>query len=179
MDFAPDYHYYTSDMARMWPVDGKFAPWQRELLGFVLAYRNAILPRIRPGVTAKQVQDEAKLAMEPFLPKDAFSKPIYEQAARKLVQSGGGVFSHPVGMVVHDDGEYVGRPLQPGVVFSVDPQLRVPEESLYVRYEDVVVVTPDGVENFTDFLPSALDDIEKAVRGEGILQKFPPVPARP
>ncbi len=179
MDFAPDYRYYTSDIARMWPVGGKFAPWQRELLGFVLAYRNAILARIRPGVTAKQIMEEAKLAMEPVFAKTRFSKPAYEQAARKLVESGGGVFSHPVGMVVHDDGEYVGRPLQPGVVFSVDPQLRVPEESLYVRYEDVVVVTAGGVENFTDFLPSALDEIEKAVRGEGILQKFPPAPARP
>src|SRR6185312_4653691 len=43
MDFAPDCGYYTSDIARMWPINGKFNAWQRELLGFVLAYRNAIL----------------------------------------------------------------------------------------------------------------------------------------
>lgn len=179
MDFAPDYRSYTSDIARMWPVSGKFAPWQRELLGFVLTYRYTILARIRPGVTAKDIMAEAKTAMEPVFEKTHFSKPAYEQAARKLVESGGGVFSHPVGMVVHDDGEYVDKPLQPGVVFSIDPQLRVPEENLYVRYEDVVVVTASGVENFTDFLPSALEDIERSVRGDGILQKFPPQPARP
>ena len=176
MDYAPDYRYYVSDIARMWPVNGKFSAWQRELLGFVLEYRTAILKRIRPGVLAKQVMEEARAAMEPVFARRRFSKPAYEQAARKLVDTGGGVFSHPVGMAVHDDGGYIDGALEPGVVFSIDPQMRVPEEGLYIRYEDVVVVNETGVENFTDFLPSALDDIEKAVRGEGIVQKFSPMP---
>ena len=51
MDYAPEYRYYTSDIGRMWPVNGKFSPWQRELLQFVLDYRNAVMKRIRPGVT--------------------------------------------------------------------------------------------------------------------------------
>jgi Xaa-Pro aminopeptidase len=174
MDYAPDYRYYTSDIARVWPVSGKYGPTQRELLGFVLAYRNAVLTRIRPGVTAKEIQEEAKTAMAPVLAATRFSKPIYEQSARKLVETGGGVFSHPVGLAVHDDGAYADRPLVPGVVFSVDPQMRVPEEGLYLRYEDVVVVTAGGVENFTSFLPSELDAIERAVGGGGIVQKFPP-----
>ena len=177
LDYAPDYRYYVSDVARMWPVNGKFSPVQRELLGFVLEYRNAILKRIRPGLTPAQIREEAKAAMEPVFARTKFSKPIYEQAARRLVETGGGVFSHPVGMAVHDDGEYARGPLQPGHVFSVDPQLRVPEENLYIRYEDVVVVTQDGVENFTEFLPAALEAIEKAMRQEGVLQKFPPRPA--
>ncbi len=174
MDYAPDYRYYVSDVARIWPISGKFSAVQRELLGFVLAYRNAIMTRIRAGVTPKQIMDEAKTAMEPVFAKTHFSKPIYEAAARKLVESGGGVFSHPVGLAVHDDGEYVERPLQPGVVFSVDPQMRVPEENLYLRYEDVVVVTDKGVENFTDFLPSELADLERAVGKGGVVQAFPP-----
>ena len=177
MDYAPDYRYYTSDIARIWPVSGKFSPAQRELLGFVLEYRNAILSRIRPGVLAKAIQEEAKTAMEPVFARWKFSKPVYERAARKLVETGGGVFSHPVGMAVHDDGPYVDAPLAPGVVFSVDPQLRVPEENIYLRYEDVVVVTETGVENFTAFLPTELAALEKSVGGanvKGIVQQFPP-----
>jgi Xaa-Pro aminopeptidase len=49
----------------------------------------------------------------------------------------------------------------------------VPEENLYLRYEDTIVVTKDGNENFTDFLPSELDDLEALVRKKGILQAFP------
>ena len=87
------------------------------------------------------------------------------------------MFSHTVGLAVHDVGRYAGEPLKPGQVFSVDPQLRVPEENLYLRYEDTVVVTETGVENFTDFLPSELDDMERLVQEKGVVQKVPPIPA--
>jgi Xaa-Pro aminopeptidase len=50
----------------------------------------------------------------------------------------------------------------------------VPQENLYIRIEDVVVVTADGVENFTAFLPAELDDLEKLVGQNGIVQRHPP-----
>jgi Xaa-Pro aminopeptidase len=177
LDYAPELGCYASDVTRMWPVGGKFTPWQRELLQFVLDYRNAIMARIRPGVTARQIMDEVKPEMEPLLAADRFSKQIYRAGARKLVETGGGVFSHPVGLAVHDDGRYIDGPLQPGHVFSIDPQLWVPEESLYIRYEDTIAITEDGMENFTDFVPTELDDIERTVSVGGMLQSFPPVPA--
>ena len=131
MDYAPDYRYYVSDIGRVWPVNGKYTAQQRELLQFVLEFHKAVLSRIRPGVTATQIHDEAKKAMEPVFARTKFSKPIYEKAARTLVESGGGVFSHTVGMAVHDVGGYRNGPLKPGQVFSIDPQLRVPRrESL-------------------------------------------------
>jgi Xaa-Pro aminopeptidase len=173
MDYAPEYHYYVSDIGRMWPVNGKYSSWQRELLQFVLDYRNAVMKRIRPGVTPPQIMEEAKTAMEPVFARTRFSKPEYEHAAHTLVHTGGGVFSHPVGLTVHDDGDYQPGPLKPGHVFSIDPQLRVPEENLYIRYEDTVVVTGSGYENFTGFLPAELDDLEKLVReGGGVVQKI-------
>ncbi len=174
LDFAPDYHYYTSDITRMWPVSGKFSPVQRELLGFVLEYRDVVISKVRPGVTTKQILKESATAMEPVFSRWKFSKPIYEKAAHVLVETGGGVLSHPVGLAVHDDGPYSRGPLEVGHVFSIDPQLRVPEENLYIRYEDVVVVTTAGCENFTGFLASKLEDIEKLVGANGILQQFPP-----
>ena len=176
MDYAPDYRYYVSDIGRVWPVNGKYNAWQRELLQFVLEFHKAVLSRIRPGVTAAQIHDEAKQAMEPVFARTKFSKPIYEKAARTLVESGGGVFSHTVGMAVHDVGGYRNGPLKPGQVFSVDPQLWVREENLYLRFEDTVVVTETGVENFTHFLPMELDDMEKLVLEKGVIQKVPPIP---
>jgi Xaa-Pro aminopeptidase len=175
MDYAPDYHYYVGDIGRMWPVSGKYSAVQREILQFVVNYRNVVLERIRPGVSAKQIQEEAKEAMKPVFAETKFSKQIYEAAARQLVESGGGVFSHQVGMSVHDVGSY-RELLKPGHVFSVDPQLWVPEEHLYYRYEDTGVVTEDGFENFTEFLPAELDEIEQLVLKKGIVQQFPPSP---
>ena len=172
MDYAPDYRYYVSDIGRVWPVNGTYAPWQRELLQFMLDYHKAVLSRIRPGVTPAQIQAEARAAMEAVLARTTFSKPVYEAAARRLVETSGGVFSHTVGMAVHDVGSYRDG-LKPGHVFSIDPQLRVPEENLYLRYEDTVVVTETGVENFTDFLPMELEAIEALVQEKGIVQKVP------
>jgi len=173
MDYAPDYHYYVSDIGRMWPVNGEYAPWQRELLQVVLEWRNAVLARIRPGATTDAILGEARAAMGPVLARARFAKPEYERAARKMVETSGGAFSHPVGMSVHDVGGYQQAPLRPGQVFAVDPQLWVPEETLYIRWEDTVVVTDEGVENFTSFVPADLDSIEAVVRQKGILQAAP------
>jgi Xaa-Pro aminopeptidase len=175
MDYSPDYGYYVSDIGRMWPVNGKFEPWQRQLCSLILAYHKAILRRIKPGLTPKAIMEAAAEEMEPLIKKTKFLKPYYETAIRKMVKTGGGVFSHTVGMAVHDVGSYRNEPLVPGLVFAVDPQVRVPEENLYMRIEDTIVVTETGIENFTRFAPSELDEIEKMVRKKGMVQKFPPV----
>jgi len=83
------------------------------LLGFVLQYRNAALQRIRAGVVPREVLDAVRTALTPTLEATRFSKPAYATAARKLLETGGGVFSHPVGLAVHDDGEYQPRTSAP------------------------------------------------------------------
>jgi len=175
MDFAPDYRYYTSDVTRMWPVNGTFAPWQKELFGYVVKYRDVLLKHIRPGVTSDEVMDEAKKEMTQVWNNTKFSKEIYKKAAEGALTFRGHL-SHPVGLTVHDVGNYRKAPLKAGQVFSIDPMIWVPEESLYVRLEDVVVVTESGVENFTDWLPASFDGIEKIMREEGIIQTRPATP---
>jgi Xaa-Pro aminopeptidase len=77
-------------------------------------------------------------------------------------------------MAVHDVGEYRDRPLAVGVVFSVDPMIWIPEERLYVRCEDTVVVTTDGFENLTDAAPLDCDEIETAMKQVGLLDVWDP-----
>jgi Xaa-Pro aminopeptidase len=163
MDFAPDYRYYTSDITRNWPVNGKYTKDQRALSEFILAYRNALLKRIRAGLTADQIMDAAREEMAPLVEKLAVSKEIYREGARGMLAFRGHL-SHPVGMTVHDVGDYRRAPLVAGQVFALDPMLWVHEERLYMRIEDVVAVTADGVENFTSFLPASPDEIEKLMR---------------
>ncbi|MBM3237159.1 aminopeptidase P family protein [Candidatus Poribacteria bacterium] len=174
MDYAPDYSNYTSDIGRMWPVNGKYATWQRELYGFIVEYHKVLLKLIRPGVLASQIMDETALEMKQVLERTTFSKPCYEAAARKTLEFRGHL-SHGVGMEVHDSGNYTLKPLVPGTVFAVDPQMWIPEEQLYIRVEDTVVVTQDGIENLTQPAPLELDDVEKLMKEEGILQKLPPL----
>ena len=174
MDTAPEYAYYTSDIGRMWPVNGRYVPWQRELYGFMVDYHKALLARIRPGVTADQVMDEAAAAMRSRVEAASFPKPDYEAAARRALDFRGHM-SHPVGMAVHDVGNYRPLPLAPGMVFTVDPQLWVPEERLYIRCEDTVAVTAEGIENLTAAAPLDLDEVESIVGRGAAFPALPPL----
>lgn len=173
VDCAPDYHYYTSDIGRMWPINGIYTDIQRQLYGYIVEYHKAFLRLIRPGVTPEQIRDEAALQMKTVVENTSFDKPIYREAAERTL-----VFphhmSHPVGMSVHDVSHYRGKVLKPGVVLTLDPQLIVPEERLYIRVEDTVVITEDGFENFTADAPLELDDVETVMKERGMLQDYPP-----
>jgi Xaa-Pro aminopeptidase len=174
MDLAPDYRYYTSDVTRMWPANGKYTKDQRDLYGFVVEYHKAFMRHIRPGVTPSQILDEVAADMREVFESISFSKEIYRKACEEALAFRGH-FQHPVGMSVHDVGRHKGKPLEVGMVFSIDPMIWVHEEKQYIRMEDVVVVTEDGVENLSANLPIEMDDLERLWQEEGIIQKRPAV----
>ena len=151
MDYAPDYRYYTSDVTRIWPVNGTFNKEQTALYNFIVSYRDALFKYIKPGVTADEVLDNAAADMKAYLVGKKFVKPAH----LKAVQDGlvfRGHFQHPVGMAVHDVGRVRGVPLKPGMIFTIDPMIWIPEERLYIRIEDMALVTEDGVENMSAFV---------------------------
>jgi Xaa-Pro aminopeptidase len=63
------------------------------------------------------------------------------------------------------------------MVFTIDPMIWIPEEQLYVRIEDVALVTSTGVENLSDFVPSSVADVQRTIAEVGVVQWRPPMPA--
>lgn len=175
MDYAPDFRYYTSDVTRIWPVNGKFTPAQAALYEFIVAYRDAFFRHIRPGATADEVLDRAAADMRQYLVGKSFASPAHRRAVEEGLAFRGH-FQHPVGMAVHDVGRVRGVPLQPGMVFTIDPMIWIPEERLYIRIEDVALVTADGVENLSRFVPARIADVERTIAERGLVQLHPPVP---
>jgi Xaa-Pro aminopeptidase len=163
MDYAPDVCNYTSDIGRMWPINGTFSPAQRELYGFIVQYHKAVLKRLRPGALPQELLAEAAEEMRPIVESTPFSKPIYAEAARKALDFRGHL-SHPVGMAVHDVGSYFSMPMQVGLVISIDPMLWVPEEKLYIRVEDTIVITETGYEVLTNQVPFEIDELEALMK---------------
>ncbi len=174
MDYAPDYKYYSSDVTRIWPVNGKFSPEQRELYNFIVAYRDALFRYIKPGVTSGEVLDKASADMKEWLVGKKFVKPEHLQAVQDGLKFRGH-FQHPVGMAVHDVGIVHGVKLRPGMVFTIDPMIWIHPERLYIRIEDVALVTEDGVENLSGFVPSRLEDVEATIREKGLTEFRPPL----
>lgn len=172
MDYAPDYKYYTSDVTRMWPVNGKYSKGQRALTEYILAYRDALFKHIRPGVTSEYVLDSAAKDMEQYLVGKSFENELHLKAVKEGLKFRGH-FQHPVGMAVHDVGQVRGVMLEPGMVFTIDPMIWIHEERLYIRIEDVVVVTANGAENLSAFVPSTIEDIERTMAEKGLIQFRP------
>lgn len=177
MDYAPDYHNYTSDVTRIWPINGKFNEEQSALYEFIVAYRDALFKYIKPGVTSNDVLDNAAEDMKKYLVGKTFAKPEHLEAVQNGVRFRGH-FQHPVGMAVHDVGRVHHVALEPGMVFTIDPMIWIPEERLYIRIEDVAVVTETGVENLSAFVPSSIVDIEKTIKEKG-LTEFRPAKSLP
>ena len=179
MDFAPDVGYYMSDVTRMMPVNGKFSSWQRELYGFYLGCYKSVLKHIRPNVTAQTVIQDAVKEMNDLLASTKFSKPVYENAAKAFVARYQASASNPraslghwVGMATHDVGPHEGV-LRAGMVFTIEPALTVPEEKIYIRMEDLIIITETGKEIVSDFIPMDMDQIEKLMKETGMLQRYP------
>ena len=179
LDYAPDFKYYMSDLTRTWPVNGTFNEWQKELYGFYVKCYKAILYAIRPHETASVIIKEAVAEMEKILSETRFSKDVYEKACQGFVARfkrassyAGSRLGHWVGLSTHDVGSDSG-PLRPGMVFTIEPALRVPEENIYIRCEDLIIIQDDRAEIASDFLPLEIDEIENLMEKEGLLQRYP------
>ena len=176
-DYAPDFHYYTSDVTRMFPASGKFTAEQRELYGIYVKLYNAIMTSIRPGPTSDILKDVVK-KMDAAMASRQFASPKYRDAAARFVEGyrtrlasprPGDTLGHMVGMEVHD----VQRNFtvyEPGMVFTIEPALTIPEDRVYIRLEDMIVITPTGHDNMSAFAPIEIDAIEKLMAEPGIAQ---------
>jgi len=172
MDYAPDYNYYTSDVTRIWPVNGKYNKAQTALYEYIVAYRDALFKYIKPGVTSNYVLDKAATDMKVYLKGKTFANSTHLKAVQNGIKFRGH-FQHPVGMGVHDVGRVRGVTLQEGMVFTIDPMIWIREERLYIRIEDVAVVTKTGVENLSAFVPTSIKEIEKTINEKGLTEFRP------
>lgn len=184
MDYAPDVAYQMSDITRQWPVNGKFTSDQRDLYEFYVGCYRAILDAIRPGVTPQAVKKEALVKMDAILARSKFSKDIYTKGAKDFVEgfrrsseNPRSTLGHWVGMATHDVGNDFG-PLRPGMVFTIEPALRIPEERIYIRLEDLIVITETGKDVPSLFVPMDVAGVEALMKEQGMLQRYPRDPAK-
>lgn len=174
IDYAPDFKYYTSDVTRMFPIDGQFSAEQKELYGIYLKLYQALMTSIRPHVAPREILKDAAAKMDAILASFTFTNPKIKAAAERFVQgyrnSRGNSLGHMVGMEVHD----VNPPydvLKPGMIFTIEPALTIPEDRVYVRLEDTILVTEAGYENISGFVPVEIADIQKLMAETGFAER--------
>jgi Xaa-Pro aminopeptidase len=156
MDAAAQCDDYASDITRTIPVGGKFSARQREIYQIVLGAQKAAIAALKPGARMSGPGDTLTKIAHGYM--DAHGRDLHGEPLGKYFIHGLG---HPVGLQVHDPG--IDGPLEAGMVVTIEPGIYIPEESIGVRIEDVVLVTENGAKVLSAALPKEADEIEKAV----------------
>jgi Xaa-Pro aminopeptidase len=176
-DYAPDYRYYTSDVTRMFPASGHFTAEQKERYTVYLRMYQALMESIKPHVAPRDIIREAVMKMDRIVSTWGFSSETNRTAAKAFVDryrnSTRNSLGHMVGMEVHD----VQPPsdvLLPGMIFTIEPALTIPDERVYIRLEDVILITETGYENLSAFLPMEPEAIEKLMAETGRFEEHTP-----
>ncbi len=163
-DAGAEYGGYNGDVTRTFPANGRFTPAQRSVYDVVLRALEESLAACKPGATIDGIHHIAlRVLTEGLIDLGLVEGPIdvalQEERFKRYYMHR---TSHWLGMDVHDVGLYrqdgASRPLEPGMVFTVEPGLYIPpgDESapsdlrgIGVRLEDDVVITKTGHENLT------------------------------
>jgi Xaa-Pro aminopeptidase len=177
VDAGCEYGYYASDVTRTYPVSGKFTAPQKAIYEIVLDAQLAAIDATRPGETLEGIHRRAlDVIVDGLLRLGLLSgdrqKNIDEHLYRPFFMHR---TSHWLGMDVHDVGAYFRdrkpRPLEPGMVITVEPGIYVGENNtaapanyrgIGVRIEDDILVTPDGHLNLTADIPKTVSELESA-----------------
>jgi len=171
--------FYTADITRTLPVNGKFTPAQRALYMLVYESQLAGFAAVKPGVLFSEINK----ACQAVLARGLADMGVLTVSAEESLKPEVGLHrrwtlhgvSHHLGLDVHDCAQarkemYLDAPLREGMVLTVEPGLYIqPDDELFapeyrgigIRIEDDVMVTADGCRNLSENIPRHPDDIEK------------------
>jgi Xaa-Pro aminopeptidase len=178
VDAGCEMSWYTADITRTWPVNGRFSRAQRDVYEVVLDAQLRCIEAVRPGADLGAIHDVAvRRLTEGMVALGLLAGPVDARIAdgsyRRFYMH---FTSHWLGLDVHDVGSYgrggVRRPFEPGMVLTVEPGLYIPADAtdidpslrgIGVRIEDDVVVTEGGCEVLSAGVPKEVDAIERCM----------------
>ena len=182
IDAGAEFDGYCSDVTRTFPVGKGYSPPQRRIYEIVLRAQQEGIAMVRPGVSMEDIHQRATEVLVDGLVDIG----LLSGAANDLIEKREHTrfymhrTGHWLGLDVHDVGRYrvdgTARPLEPGMVLTVEPGIYIAEDlddvsddyrGIGVRIEDDVLVTEAGHEVLSAAIPKEVDEIE-AIRREAL-----------
>lgn len=164
VDAACEYSMYASDITRTVPVSGHFTARQKEIYDIVLGAQRAAIAAFVAGkskINDREHKDPDSLDTAAWNYIHTHGKDLHGESLDKYWLHGLG---HMVGIDVHDPANYPAT-LKPGMVFTIEPGIYIPEEKLGVRIEDVFYVDSDGkLIDLAGALPHTTEEVEAAMK---------------
>jgi len=170
LDVGAEVDYYVSDIGRSAPVSGKFSVEQKALYESYLPCFLKSEKSIRPGLTQRDLvkicaacaRDELSRSQEPYL-KTALSDFVRDLESHSSL-------GHYQDMNVMGAGPENDEPLQPGMVFAIEPILYSAQQNFVVFLEDVILVTDNGYDVLSRGMPYTVQEVENVMRQTSIIE---------
>lgn len=179
VDCGAEYEFYSGDITRAYPVNGKFSKAQKSLYGDVLEAQKRLVQSVKPGHTSLAglqqlaVREMTEIGLKHGLLKGNADEITKTHAYTKYYPHS---VSHFLGIDTHDAGlSMVGdkpRMVEPGMVFTIEPGFYVPGDDkdapsdyrgIGIRIEDDILVTTNGCEVLTSKAPKEIDELEAII----------------
>jgi Xaa-Pro aminopeptidase len=164
VDAACEYSMYAADITRTVPATGHFTPRQREIYDIVLRSQWAAIDAFIPGkskINDRDRRDPDSLDTVAYNYINTHGKSLDGKPLGQYWIHGLG---HMVGINVHDPADYPAV-LRPGMVFTIEPGVYIPEEKLGVRIECTFLVDSKGkLIDLTAALPHTAEEVEAAMQ---------------
>jgi Xaa-Pro aminopeptidase len=164
VDAACEYSMYASDITRTVPANGHFTARQREIYDIVLGAQQAAIDAFVAGkstINDRDRKDPNSLDTAAYNYINTHGKDLHGQPLGQYWLHGLG---HMLGIDVHDPGNYPAV-LKPGMVFTIEPGVYIPEEKIGVRIECDFLVGADGkLIDLDGDLPHSAEEVEAAMR---------------
>lgn len=143
---------YAADITRTWAI-GEPTPRQVEVHAAVESAHKQIIELIKPGLKFSDYQKSVDEIMKAALQKVGLLESLYDETTyRKYFPH---AISHGLGLDVHESLGGFGE-FKPGMVFTIEPGIYIPEEAIGIRIEDDILVTENGYRNLSADLPTSL-----------------------
>ena len=154
-DVGAKLHEYVTDISRAFPVNGKFTEPQKEVYNIALKVNKELMQLLVPGaVSFADIEAHAKrrvgeeLVAAGYLGKD-------DDVSKYYWHKG----THHIGLDVHDVGP-TAKAIEPGMVFTIDVGIYIPDKNIGFRVEDNVAITETGYEHLSSEIAREVEDIE-------------------
>lgn len=178
VDCGAEYNYYSGDITRTYPVNGRFSAAQKRVYEKVLKTQKELVTMVKPGLQHIELQRFTVRKMTELLIEEKVLQGSVDENIKSLAYAPyypHGV-SHLLGLDTHDSGvlqmKGESRAMEPGWCFTIEPGIyfpandpKVPAElkGIGIRIEDDILVTPDGAENLTKGVPKEIDEMEALI----------------
>ncbi|RTK95382.1 M24 family metallopeptidase [Candidatus Saccharibacteria bacterium] len=151
IDAGAQVNRYAADITRTFAI-GQPTKRQRQVYDAVLEVHEFALTNLKAGISIRDNEKTVEQFMGEKLRSLGLIRNVEREEIRKYYPH---ATSHFLGLDVHDGGDY-DKPLESGVVLTVEPGIYIPEEGIGIRIEDDVLITATGIDVLSAKLPTVL-----------------------